>query len=154
MMERIWSIHVSWAAAKALTCLELLKCFVTFSWIWPVRRAVVSLAWHITLLPFPLGLELMEKEEQFHYCFGDMLSLLSINGEFLYSKLMSSQVPLFHVFQQQLTLGWVILFFFAGIRNWSEIYRYVMILAHFEVGINMPICYLTMKIEVFWAPLS
>jgi len=82
----------------------------------------------------------MEKEEQFHYCFGDMLSLLSVTGEFLYLKLMSSHVPLFHVFQQWLTSGWVILIFFEGIRNWSEIYRYVMILARFEVGISMPIC--------------
>lgn len=46
-------------------------------------------------------------------------------------------------------LGDFALFFFAGIRDWSEIYRYVMILAHFEVGINMPMCYLTMKMEAF-----
>lgn len=39
--------------------------------------------------------------------------------------------------------------FFAGVRDWSEIYRYVMILAHFEVSINMALCYFTMKLEVF-----
>lgn len=63
------------------------------------------------------------------------------------SKVNVNSGTLLHVFQQWQTLGWVTLFF-AGVRNWSEIYRYVMILARFEVGINMPICYLSMALEV------
>lgn len=65
---------------------------------------------------------------------------------FLYPKLMSAQVLLVHTFPGMVNfgLGHFVLSF-AGIRNWAEIYRYVMILARFEVGINMAMCYLTRK---------
>lgn len=46
-----------------------------------------------------------------------------------------------------LRLGGFVLF--SGIRDWSEIYRYVMILARFEVGINTALRSVTMKLRVF-----
>lgn len=93
------------------------------------------------------GHEVKTFQRKYHHYFGDVHCLpryqlldISLSKVNVSSGPVSSHFPGMVNFR----LGDFVLSF-AGIRNWAEIYRYVMILARFEVGINMAMCYLTRK---------